>query len=185
MEQHGDRVETIVSLVQKARSEHIEQELETSPLGIKLGHKMLVCLDGSKLSEQILPYAADEARCLGGQLVLLQVFSLDDAALGDIIQPIYWEKEKEAKAYLGGVARSLLGKGINVEYTAVHAITHTTAEIGQGIINYAKNHDIELIALTTHGCSGVKRMVFGSVADYVLRNSGLPVLVMKPQEQEK
>jgi nucleotide-binding universal stress UspA family protein len=55
---------------------------------------------------------------------------------------------------------------------------------GDVIISYAQNEPVDLIALSTHGRSGLGRIVFGSVADQVLRESGLPILVIKPQETE-
>jgi nucleotide-binding universal stress UspA family protein len=51
-------------------------------------------------------------------------------------------------------------------------------------MEYAQDNAIDLICIATHGRSGLGRVVFGSVADIVLRKSGLPILVIKPKETE-
>jgi nucleotide-binding universal stress UspA family protein len=48
-------------------------------------------------------------------------------------------------------------------------------------LNFADKNNIDLIAIATHGSSGLGRTIFGSVADHVLRGAGLPVMVMKPK----
>ncbi len=53
---------------------------------------------------------------------------------------------------------------------------------GQKIIDYAEKNNIDLIALATHGRSGLGRAIFGSVADFVLKGSGMPVLLIKPKK---
>jgi nucleotide-binding universal stress UspA family protein len=55
--------------------------------------------------------------------------------------------------------------------------------VGTTIIDYAIQNEVDLIAIATHGEGGLKRLVFGSVADFVLRNSGIPMLVIRPTVQ--
>ena len=150
--------------------------------------KILVCLDGSKLAEQILPYAEAQALQFVSQITLLQVINLPSTAIagvgpvpssGEIIAEQYDIAEKDAETYLKGVAQSLEAKGIEVE-----AVTLQGAQVGEGIVDYANKNGVDLIAIATHGRSGVGRAVFGSVADYVLRQSGIPILVIKPKHTE-
>lgn len=54
--------------------------------------------------------------------------------------------------------------------------------MGEAIVGYAHNGNFDLIALATHGRSGMGRAIFGSVADHVLRESRLPIPIIKPQE---
>jgi len=54
---------------------------------------------------------------------------------------------------------------------------------GESIVNYAKGKKVNLIAMATHGRSGVGRTILGSVADYVVRESGLPILLIRPQRE--
>jgi len=80
---------------------------------------------------------------------------------------------------LESVAQNLLDeRGLKVDYLVMEGLAAET------IVDFADNNQIGLIAIATHGEGGLKRLVFGSVADYVLRNSNLPMLVVKPVERE-
>jgi nucleotide-binding universal stress UspA family protein len=152
--------------------------------------KILVCLDGSKLAEQILPYAAEEALHFQGKLFLFQVvpepvaFSpgLPGAASVPVQTDIMLAEAKkaldEARDYLEEIAKPLRKKGIQVETVSI------LGRAGEAILSYAGSNNVNLITIATHGHSGLRRGVFGSVADYVLRESGLPMLVIRPQGRE-
>jgi nucleotide-binding universal stress UspA family protein len=149
--------------------------------------KILVCLDGSELAEQILPYATEEAIHCGSRLVLLRVItgssSMTMAAAGvpayttEAVTQQMESEEQETKAYLERLAQPLQQKGLRVECVTLHGL-----QIGEAIVSYADKNDIGLIAIATHGRSGLGRLVFGSVADFVLRESGLPILLVKPKK---
>jgi nucleotide-binding universal stress UspA family protein len=149
--------------------------------------KILVCLDGSDLAEQIIPYATEEALRFGNKLVLLQVVGTHGTvpvvaagasayAVEAAAQQIE-KDETEAKAYLDGLAQPLRDKGLNVQCVTLRGL-----QVGEAIVSYADENDISLIAIATHGRSGLGRLVFGSVADFVLREAGLPILVIKPKK---
>ena len=149
--------------------------------------KILVCLDGSKLTEQILPYAIEEAIGFRSKLVLLQVTGTHigpvvDAGVSAVAVEAAAQQmereQKDAKAYLEALAQSLREKGINAEYATLQGL-----QIGQTIVGYANEHAVDLIAIATHGRSGLKRLVLGSVAEFVLRESRLPILVIRPKER--
>jgi nucleotide-binding universal stress UspA family protein len=152
--------------------------------------KILVCLDGSKLAEQILPYAVEEALRFQGRLVLFQVvpepvaFSpgIPGAASVPMQTDIMLAEAKkaldEARDYLEKLAKPLRKKGIQVETVSI------LGRAGEAILSYAGSNNVNLITIATHGRSGLRRGVFGSVADYLLRESGLPMLVIRPQGRE-
>ena len=151
--------------------------------------KILVCLDGSKLAEQILPYAIEQAKRFNSKIVLLQAYMVPSTELaaaaptGPAVAPQLLQQEeqrykKEAMVYLEEVAEPLRENGLDVVCVVLHGVA------GDVIGSYAQNESVDLIALATHGHSGLGRIVFGSVADHVLRESGLPILVIKPQEIE-
>jgi nucleotide-binding universal stress UspA family protein len=152
--------------------------------------KVLVCLDGSKLAEQILPYATEQALRFNSKLTLLQVMTLPSSAhvsaegisagIGDIIDEEVREQEAELRAYLDSVAQSPLNKGIDTECVVLRP-----SHPGEAIVKYAQAHTIDIICIATHGHGGLGRVVFGSVADHVLRKSGLPILVIKPEGIEQ
>jgi nucleotide-binding universal stress UspA family protein len=83
--------------------------------------------------------------------------------------------EHEAVAYLQGIAARLNAKGLSVTWHVYHgAPIHTIDRVAKDTAN-------TLVALTTHGRSGIKRLVLGSVADAVICDSGHPVLVVPPR----
>ncbi|MFO7773702.1 MAG: universal stress protein [Dehalococcoidia bacterium] len=149
--------------------------------------KILVCLDGSELAEQIMPYAAEEAIRFQSKLMLFQAVpepvayspGIPGAEPGAIQTDTVLEEAKEAqneaRDYLEELAAPLREKGVQVETVT------TPGRAGEAILDYCDRHDVNLIAIATHGRSGLRRAVFGSVADHVLRESHLPVLVIKPQ----
>lgn len=148
--------------------------------------KILVCLDGSSLTEQILPYATEVALCSDSKVVLLEVTVPPSAVVQPLIgyyQATPLEKIQRdgvvAGEYLQRVAKRLRRKRLHVECVTL------PGDPGKTIVNYATQNDIDLIALGTHGHSGLGRLVFGSVADFVLRHSELPILMRKPKEIRK
>jgi len=147
--------------------------------------KILVCLDGSSLAEQVLPYATDVAQRFGSRVVLLQVIHLPAsfaaaAAQGGekILAEEVGRLAGEARAYLEGVAASLREKGLEVEPAALEGTPSET------IVTYARENEVDLIAIGTHGRKSLGRLVFGSVADHVLKHSSIPVLTVKPQDKQ-
>ena len=150
--------------------------------------KILVCLDGSRLAEQVMPCATGEALAFQAKLVLFQVvpepIAYSPGIPGAASMPVQTEAMLQqaqtdlglAREYLEGLAAPLREKGVQVETAAM------LGSIGQTILNYASRNDVDLITIATHGRSGLKRAVFGSVADYLLRESGLPTLVIRPEQ---
>lgn len=152
--------------------------------------KILVCLDGSKLAEQILPYAKEQALSFNSKVVLLHVtpesLIMPPGVPGAPGYPIQtkamvekMEQEMvESREYLNGVASSLREQGLDAESVILEGSP------GEVIVEYAHENKVNLIAIATHGRSGLRRTILGSVADYVLRESGLPILVIRPKETE-
>ena len=153
--------------------------------------KIAVCLDGSVLAEQVVPYAAELALRCGSAVVLLRAVSepvfASPGIPGSAGTPIvtsgmerHVEREvDEAEVYLKSVAERLLAEhGIRAECVTVLGVA------GQAIVDYATANEVELIAIATHGRSGPGRVLFGSVADHVTRQSRLPILLVRPIVRE-
>jgi nucleotide-binding universal stress UspA family protein len=144
--------------------------------------KILVCLDGSELSEQIIPYAIGQAKKFNSEVILVQAVDTPTSvpsAAGHISGPalkdqIHAQQEK-VTAYLSKTAKRLSEDGVKVEHATLKGSP------AHAIVDYAHEEDVSLIAIATHGHSGIRRAVLGSVADYVIRESHLPMLVIKPQ----
>jgi nucleotide-binding universal stress UspA family protein len=149
--------------------------------------KVVVCLDGSGLAERILPYVIEGALQFNTEVVLLRVLDVPatvawiegTAPDADIVTEESRREEEEAKAYLESIATSLRARGLDVETVVLHRISADEA-----ILDYADGNDVDVIAMTTHGRSGLARAVLGSVADSVVRKSGLPVLVINPPDTD-
>jgi nucleotide-binding universal stress UspA family protein len=163
------------------------QEPEKSNSEVKLTD-IIVPLDGSALAEQALPLAASIARDLGLKMTLLQVTpSVENYyPLMGSSRAIYnyddlvRETDEEAAKYLIQKGSRLRQEGIS---TVEEQLMHGSAEIA--ITDYAREVPHCLVAMTTHGRSGMGRWLLGSVADRVIRHSGVPILVVRSSEQEK
>ena len=152
---------------------------------------ILVCLDGSTTAEEILPYAADEARAHRSRVVLLRVVSLPEITIpisipGEPGVPMATEgalrrtreEEGRAEAYLEHIAGPLREQGLEVECVVLPGIA------GEAIIGYAEGSGLGMIAIATHGHGGIRRLVLGSTADYVLHNAALPILIIRPGKKK-
>ncbi len=142
--------------------------------------KVLVPVDGSAVAEAILPFIEQIAGPLDMEITLLRVVpltSLDvmgmagDARAGD---PIL--KELDAQGYLEPLVAALRAKGIRAG--ARVRIGDPSAEI----VVAAKEIEADQIAMTTHGRSGLGRLLFGSVAEAVLCTAPIPVFLMRMTE---
>jgi nucleotide-binding universal stress UspA family protein len=148
--------------------------------------KVLVCLDGSGLAEQTLPYATEVAKRFGSSMVLLQVLHVPSslaAASAQGAESVIEEEMRrlafDARTYLEQVAAGLRDAGIPADAVTVEGTP------GDAIVEYATTHEVDLIAIATHGRRNIGRLVFGSVADHVIRNSGIPVLSVTPRETKE
>jgi len=135
--------------------------------------RILVALDGSATSEQILPYAAMIAAVVGARVELLQVSPPN--AVPRVPHPM----EDDAAAALGRDAEEGLGKAA----AALHLDVTLNACIGESpakvIVDTAREHRCELVALTTL-TTGLKRLALGSVADKVIRSGPSMALLLRP-----
>jgi nucleotide-binding universal stress UspA family protein len=142
--------------------------------------KILVTLDGSKESEAVIPYIEELASKLQVEIILLQVIAPDYHiyAAGGPEYGIYAEQQIEsmkkfARDYLEGVSARLKQR----EVVAKPEIMFGTA--AEAIINFADQTNASLVAMTTHGRSGVSRWALGSVAERVLRAGNTPLLLVR------
>ena len=83
------------------------------------------------------------------------------------------EEERKAQAYLEGVAHSLRAEGIEV-FTGTRI-----GPVAESIVDFAQENKVDLIAMCTHGRTGLARWALGSVADRVLRAGEIPILLVR------
>jgi nucleotide-binding universal stress UspA family protein len=154
-----------------------ERELHISPPQVSL-RRILVPLDGSTVAEQVLPSVTDVALALDAEMILFQVpiIHVSGSLSGEWYLPIHGVMEtatQDAEAYLERTAAGLRERGVAVS---------TTTGIGgvaDSIIGYAQANQVDLIAMCTHGRTGLGRWVLGSVSDRVLRGSRVPILLVR------
>ncbi len=153
---------------------------------------ILVPLDGSALAEQALPYVRPLAVLMGARVRLLNVIVDDQheslmaegiAASYGVIDPLATQREREhrslttltqhAEGYLDSHAMQLRGQGIDVE------IDVRCGPAPEVIVEAAEGLDISMIAMATHGYSGLRRWALGSVTDRVVHATATPVFVVR------
>ena len=140
---------------------------------------ILLPLDGSELAELALKDAFGLAELSRAKVTLLQVIQPDEYGVSSdmghsmlLNQQLKYQKML-AHEYLNDICSRIKCRQLSV---------HTAVEIGliaETIIDYARQHSVDLIVMATHGRSGVQRWVYGSVADKVLRGADLPVLLVR------
>jgi nucleotide-binding universal stress UspA family protein len=140
--------------------------------------RVLVPLDGSRLAESILLFAEKVAGPLDAEIILLRVIEPLSAgevmaSAGVVAPDALLARELDAKHYLAAVEWRLRSRGVRVQRHL--RLGHAAEEI----LATARASGADLIAMTTHGRSGMGRVLFGSVAEAVLRASPVPVLMMR------
>ena len=143
-------------------------------------NSIVVPLDGSSLAEQVIPTVSIWAQALDVEVTLIRAFEFPASAyygsenyLTDY-DALREGVRKEAADYLKEKANSLIGEG-------VRTVSTRTIE-GPGadeIISYAQTEPRAVIAMSTHGRSGVRRWLLGSVTEKVVRHGDDPVLVVR------
>ncbi len=144
--------------------------------------KILVTLDGSELSECVIPHV--EAFRKGFpecEVILLRVVEPVDSTVvahADVISPEQWKARENAMVAGAGDYLTDLAARLDQAGGPAHAKV-ITGRVEERIIDYAEEEKVDLIIMATHGRSGVSRWVRGSVADRVLRMAHVPVLMVR------
>ena len=139
--------------------------------------RVVVPLDGSPLAEGMLRFIVDIAGPLDLEVVLLRVIRVLPPQVTETVSAAVLENVEhntaDALEYLSPLAEELRRRGIRVR-TQVRR-----GEPVDEIVDCAREVDADLIAMTTHGRSGLGRWLFGSVAEAVLRQAEIPVFLMR------
>jgi nucleotide-binding universal stress UspA family protein len=131
------------------------------------------------MAEQVLSPVKAVAGAVGAEVFLFQVaFDLPASMFGSDwfflpAEGAFEEEKRKAQAYLERVAGPLREEGIQV------ATGTQIGPVAGSIMEYAEANEIGLIAMCTHGRTGLARWAFGSVADRVLRAGGIPILLVR------
>lgn len=143
--------------------------------------RILVPLDGSKLAEQAIPLAARIARASGGSLFLVRVvntirdFGVYSSGAILYFQELHEKERVDARDYLAGIAVSSEFAGLEMHHAVV------SGEVAPSLLQVIQREGIDLVALCSHGYTGLKRWALGSVAQKVVRQSPVPVFLLREQ----
>jgi nucleotide-binding universal stress UspA family protein len=152
-------------------------------IGAESYRRVLVALDGSSLAEAVLPFVSKLARPLHLEIVLLRATPvIVPTVVEGTRRVVTGDGERltlEAGEYLRGVAERLSAEGFKT-LTAVR-----TGEAATEILAGAHECQADLVAMTTHGRSGLGRLFFGSVAEAVLRRAEVPVFLVRVPGAER
>ena len=145
---------------------------------MRLVKKILLPLDRSRAGEAAIPFVEELAQGLSAELVLFHIVEPPVQTLTDQVggpTDVYALKRENTAihAYLANIEKDLKAKGLSVS-----SVTDTGAS-ADVIIDYAQGKAIDLIAMSTHGRSGIGRWLLGSVTDKVLQAGDTPVLVVR------
>ena len=142
-------------------------------------HTILVPLDGSKRAEAILPHLEELARRYEAKVIFLQVIEpvllVGGPEIVDMRQyeTAFEEQTKQAEVYLNALKGEFRKKGIETR------ILTAQGPVVEAIINAAQHENVDLIAIASHGRSGISRVFYGSVAVGVLHRVDRPLLLIR------
>jgi nucleotide-binding universal stress UspA family protein len=147
---------------------------------------VLVALDGSKLAERSVAQAFRVAHKLGARVTLLRVVPQpNEAALQemgrydpDLAERLPRTATQEAQAYLEAVAHEHTRPGMDVNAVVQSGPPATT------LLKFAEQNQVDLIAMATHGRTGLRRWIYGSVTEKVLHAAHVSLLVTRPASEE-
>jgi nucleotide-binding universal stress UspA family protein len=173
--------------------------------------KTLVCLDGSKLAEAVIPYVINACCQPDTELILFQVITshitipppqsihtltfgretrpgrtstsdmgsfTPEAGVGPELKEIEREQAK-ALDYLESIAVGLRRLGANVKTVVWEG------DVKESILAYVSTRKISVVAVTTHGAGGMGESLMGGVAQYIMKESPVPVVLVKPEGKPK
>jgi nucleotide-binding universal stress UspA family protein len=176
-----------------------------------MNSKILICLDGSKLAEEVLPYVTGQCQAFQAEAILLKVLATRitipplqtmhipslakypgsaPAHVADIgktgtLEPKAGpqlaqieQAHADVSQYLNTIARPFREKGLKIRTLILEGEPAAT------IVNYANSNNISLIALTTHGEGGLRGEVMGRTAQFILKESKSPAMIIKPVSKQ-
>ena len=143
--------------------------------------RILVPLDGSARAERVLPLATRLAQASGGSMLLFRALSFPPELISYVAfepiatAPLVKIERAKAKDYLDHLAQTSLPGGISVETEVV------VGDVAPAILTAIDEHHSDLVVMSSHGYTGMKRWVMGSIAEKIARLSPVPVLMQRDE----
>ncbi len=136
---------------------------------------ILVPLDGSSRAESILPYVENQALQFKSKVIFLQVWTVHEAIISHANDYIldYTQKKVEISEYLASIQAGFQKKGIESIFVI------EMGDAVETILSVAQRENADLIAIASHGRSGLSRVFYGSVAAGIMQKIDRPMLVIR------
>jgi nucleotide-binding universal stress UspA family protein len=139
--------------------------------------RLLVPLDGSNLAEAAVPAAAYLAQTLAAPAILIHVIERD--APKAVHGQRHLTTEDEACAYLSQIATQYFPAGLQIE---LHVHTSAVSDVADSIVQHVAEFGSDLIVMCTHGHGGLRRLLFGPIAQQVINLGKTPLLLIRPDK---
>lgn len=143
--------------------------------------KILVPLDGSERAEKILTHVEELAARYQATVMLLQVIApAANIITGGLITPLPDQLEsdkKQSESYLNGIKARFQEKQIEAQTWVV-----VSGPVVEAILQAAEEEKVDLIAISSHGRSGLARVFYGSVAVGLLNRVDRPMLIIRSRK---
>lgn len=141
--------------------------------------RIVISLDGSALAEKSLEPALSIAAIEKAEVTLLRVVASEmDIPAGEMhssIGPARARDVDEAQEYLARLMAEVSAYDV-----PIHTAVVVADDVPKAILGFAETHDVDLVAIATHGRGGIARAMIGSVADRVLSEGGISALILHP-----
>ncbi len=135
-------------------------------------HRILVPLDGSPLAEAALPHAVGVARAFGSEVILFRVSD----NVGSLVDTVEWRlNQAEAAVYLDALAKRIDSVPIRT--------SEADGNPAEQIVTFARQENIDLIALSTHGQGGLSDFSMSSTVHKIISGAATSVLLVRPKEE--
>ena len=139
--------------------------------------RVLVALDGSQSAEAVLRFLLEIAGPLDMTVLLLRVLepvrpTVLEAMPGVVVEDVEGRR-RDAEEYLAPMAAALRARGVDTAWAV------RRGQPAEEILAAARESGADLIAMATHGRTGLNRLLFGSVAEAVLRQAPVPVFMIR------
>ena len=152
---------------------HTQRDVLVVPAGAVLGwKKILVATDGSKYSSIAITKAIDFAKAYGGSLVVVSVVDVPAEFYAEAPQAVD-DMVRKAKEYTAAVRKQAEAAGVKAETYVGEA------EAFEAIVKLAGDQEVNMIVVGSHGRTGLRRLLMGSVTEKVIGHANCPVLVVK------
>jgi len=169
---HLDR--SLIGSVTERVIGHTQRDVLVVPSGTKVGWKTIVlATDGSRYSSASTAKAISFAQSYGGELKVVSVATVPAAFYAEAPQAVD-DLIRKAKGYVADVKKQAEAVGVTAETFVGEA------EAYEAITNLAKDQKADMIIIGSHGRTGLRRLLMGSVAEKVIGHAPCPVLVVKP-----